>query len=275
MTRRFCLIGERAGTSLSPLMHNAAFRARGIDAVYEGFDVVPEQLPHVLAQLRSGVYSGCNVTMPYKAAVVAACDWVEGDAELLGVVNTITVEQGKLIGQNTDAEGFELALSVQGLWPVAGSTALILGAGGAAAAVALALLRAPAARMVIAARRTEPAVHLAERVAAGARVDVLPWEKAVVQPAAEGADVVVNATPAGVAELPLSVHRLPLSCTVADVRYRPRPVDLVAAATDAGLRACDGLEMLLQQGMLCFERWTGEAPPWEDARTALHTAAGA
>ena len=167
MTRRFCLIGERAGTSLSPVMHNAAFRARGIDAVYEGFDVAPEQLPHVLAQLRSGVYAGCNVTMPYKAAVVPVCDWVEGDAELLGVVNTITVEQGKLIGQNTDAEGFELALSVQGLWPVAGSTALILGAGGAAAAVALALLRAPAARMVIAARRTEPAVHLAERVAAG------------------------------------------------------------------------------------------------------------
>ena len=256
-------------------MHNAAFQACGIDAVYEGFDVVPEQLPHLLSQLRAGVFSGCNVTMPYKAAVAPACDWLSGDAEVLGVVNTITVEQGKLVGDNTDANGFELALSVQGLWPPGGCTAIVLGAGGAAAAVCLALLRAPAARLVIAARRPVAAEALAEQLAGDLRVDVIPWQEAAVQAVAGGADIVVNATPAGVAELPLIVRELPRSCTVADVRSRPRPVDLVADAKDAGLRASDGLEMLLQQGMLSFERWTGETPPWEAARAALLRAAGA
>ena len=275
MTLRLCLIGGSAGTSLSPAMQNAALRASGIDGTYQAFDVPPAELPAMLAEVRSGAYRGCNVTIPYKAAAVATCDWLAGDAELLGAVNTITAERGKLIGENTDAIGFELALSVHGLWPLAGSTAVVLGAGGAAAAVTLALLRAPVARVVIAARRLELARRLAERLALGVPVDVVPWEKSAVQPVAERADIVVNATPAGVADLPLSVHHLPLSCTVADVRYRPRPVDLVTAATQAGLRACDGLEMLLQQGMLCFERWTGEAPPWEAARTALLEAAGA
>ena len=256
-------------------MQNAALQACGIDGTYEAFEVSPAKLSAVVGEMRAGGYRGCNVTIPHKTTAAAACDWLAGDAELLGAVNTITLEGGRLIGENTDAIGFELALSVHGLWPVPGSTAVVLGAGGAAAAVTLALLRAPAARVAIAARRPDVAQRLAARLGLGVTIDVLPWDKAAVQPVAERAGIVVNATPAGVAELPLSVHHLPLSCTVADVRYRPRPVDLVAVATEAGLRACDGLEMLLQQGMLCFERWTGETPPWEAARTALFEAAAA
>jgi shikimate dehydrogenase len=275
VTRRFCLIGEHAGESLSPAMQNAAFEARGIDAVYEASDVLPDRLPAILGELRAGVLHGCNVTMPYKAALAPACDWLTGDADVLGAVNTIVVEGGRLIGDNTDAAGFELALSVHGMWPRAGCTMLVLGAGGTAAAVTLALARAPAARFIVVARRPDAARAMAERVAADVPVEVLAWDDSDVQRFANGADIVVNATPLGVAHLPLRVHDLPLSCTVADVRYRPRPLDLVDAARHAGLRACDGLEMLLQQGMLSFERWTGEAPPWDAARGALYEAADA
>lgn len=275
MTRRFCLIGENASESLSPVMQNAAFGARGIDAVYEAFDVPPEQLPAILSELRSGALQGCNVTMPYKAALAPACDWLTSDADVLGAVNTIVLDAGRLVGDNTDAAGFELALSVHGLWPRSGCTAIVLGAGGTAAAVTLALARAPAARLAVVARRQEAARDLATRIGGGPPVELVTWDADSVQRFASQADIVVNATPLGVAHLPLRVHELPLSCTVADVRYRPRPIELVDAARRAGLRACDGLEMLLQQGMLSFERWTGEAPPWDAARSALYEAAGA
>jgi shikimate dehydrogenase len=268
------LLGHGISSSPSPTMQEAALHARGVDGSYRIVDVAPEELEGALRRLRAGEASGANVTIPHKLAVAAACDRLEGDAALVGAVNTVVVEEGRLLGANTDAAGLEGALRDAGLWPEAGIDAVVLGAGGAAAAALLALSRVPARRLWVASRRPEASRQLARRLAPVLEATPADWDAAALEPLLAGAGAVVNATPSGIAGLPLRIDRLAPGCTVVDLRYRPRPVDLVAAAGAAGLRACDGLEMLLHQGMLSFRRWTGLEPPWEEARAALHAAVG-
>ncbi len=274
-----CLIGESIASSPSRAMQEAALRATGRNGRYELVSVAPRELPGVLRDLRSGRWRGANVTAPYKLALAAACDELRGDAALTGAINTITVTaDGHLLGDNTDAAGFEMALSGRALWPMAGARALVVGAGGVAGAVVLALSRVPVERTTVVARRINAARTLIDRLAAGdvAKVAVGLWDEDYLERIIGSADIVVNATSAGLAEMPFTPARLRASCTVADVRYRPRPVDVVAAAEQAGLRGCDGLDMLLHQGMLSFRCWTGDDdPPYDAARRALSEELGA
>jgi shikimate dehydrogenase len=266
------LIGHGIAASPSPAMQNAALRACGLDWEYAIRDVSPDALGDVLAEMREGsLVRGANVTMPHKRAVADACDELAGDAAIAGAVNTVTVAEGRLVGDNTDARGLESALRADGLWPSAGASVVVLGAGGAAAAALLAFSRAEPWRMHVAARRPDIARQVAPQFDAAA----LAFEPAAVAQALRGAPhgVLVNATPAGLDALPVDVGALPASCAVVDLRYRPRPVDLVAAARARGLPACDGLGMLLHQGMLSFARWTGLEPPWAAAQAALDAAA--
>ena len=272
---RLCLIGEGIAASPSRAMHEAALGAVGREGRYDIIDVGAAQLPAVLRELRAGRWRGANVTIPYKQALAAACDSLGADAVTTGAVNTLTVETGgRLIGDNTDAAGFELGLSVHSLWPLPGATALVLGAGGAAAAVVLALSRVPVRRTTVVARRINVARQLVDRLteAGVGDLNLALWDEDYLQPIVAKADIVVNATPGGLTAMPFTPSALSPTCTVVDVRYRPRPVDLVAAAHDAGLRGCDGVEMLLYQGMLSFRRWTDEEPPYRAARHALHRA---
>jgi shikimate dehydrogenase len=272
---RLCLVGRGVTASPSQAMHEAALFACGIHGSYLNREVSPEELPEFVVRLRSGAYRGCNVTIPYKGTLAAACDQLEGDALILGVVNTIRLERGgRLVGSNTDARGFELALIAQTMWPEEGGRAVVLGAGGAAAAVTLALTRVPMSEVLVAARRDEAAADVARRLRDLGNVEATGWDLDRLLAAVAEADILVNATPAGVEELPVDVRDLPPSCTVADVRYRPQPVDFVAAALDTGRRACDGLEMLLQQGALSFETWTGTPAPIVAMRRALRRALG-
>jgi shikimate dehydrogenase len=281
MEQRFalCLIGEGITSSPSRAMHEAALAASGRIGSYDIVNVGAAGLPGVVRDLHGGRWRGANVTTPYKFAMAAVCDELEGDALSTGAVNTLTVEtDGRIIGGNTDAAGFELALSRQRLWPVPDSRALVIGSGGAAAAVVLALSRVPVLRTTVVARRINAARALIDALAAaGVEGDraVALWDEDYLERLVRTADIVVNATSAGLADMPFSPAQLQPSCTVADVRYRPRPVDLVRAAADAGLRSCDGVDMLLQQGMLSFLRWTGDAPPYGAARRALDEAIGA
>jgi shikimate dehydrogenase len=275
-----CLIGEAIASSPSRAMQEAALRASGRKGTYELVSVAPPQLPGILHDLRSGRWRGANVTAPYKVALAAACDELRGDALLTGAVNTITpTADGRLLGDNTDAAGFEMALSGRGLWPVAGSRALVVGAGGVAGAVVLALSRVPVERTTVVARRINAARVLIDRLALGdpgGDVAVGLWDEDYLERLVATADIVVNATPAGLAAMPFTPARLQASCTVADVRYRPRPVDLVEAAAEAGLRSCDGVDMLLHQGMLSFRCWTGDEDlPYQAARLALGEELGA
>src|ERR1039458_7895811 len=122
-------------------MQRAALRARDLQGDYMAMDVGPAELPALLRQLREGEITGCNVTVPYKLALAAACDRLEGDAAVCQAVNTLLVEEGELIGDNNDARGFELALTSQRLRPEPEAHAIVLGAGGGAAACVLALCR--------------------------------------------------------------------------------------------------------------------------------------
>ncbi|MFN2583017.1 MAG: shikimate dehydrogenase [Candidatus Dormibacteria bacterium] len=268
--RRYCLVGAGIAASPSPPMQEAAFRACDIEASYEVREATHDQLPAVMTLLRDGTFDGCNVTIPHKMPMAGLCDRLEGDAATLRAVNTLVRDGASVVGLNTDAAGFELALSALALWPHPRCNALVFGSGGAAAAVTLALTRAPAARVSVVARNHENALAMLERAAASCDTQVLSWSTADVRGALANTDIVVNATPAGMSELPIDLAALRSSCTVADVRYRPRPVDLVVAAAESRRCTCDGSEMLLCQGMLSFQAWTGVDPPWDVAREALH-----
>jgi shikimate dehydrogenase len=269
---RLGLAGRGISGSPSPAVQEALLRAARLEGSYELFDVDRFGLARLLARLRGGGLSGINVTMPYKQTVAAACDVLEGEGRLLAAVNTVAVQGTALHGSNTDVRGFERALRLLGLHPPQGSHAMVLGAGGAAAAVCLALGRLGVARISLVARRPALAVALAERLDASPTAAVLPWEARSVAPALGSLSIVVNATPVGLPLLPLHPRALPASCTVADVRYRPPPVDLVVAAEQTGHRAADGREMLLQQAVLSFTRWTGAVPEEAPAREALDAA---
>jgi len=254
-------------------MQEAALRACGRSGWYQLVDVSAAELPEVLLRMRAGEVRGANVTVPHKAVMASACDELVGDAMLCGVVNTITVEGGRLIGDNTDADGFQLGLSANQLWVKGGADVVIVGGGGVAAACALALSRAPA-RIVLTTRRIGQAEAVRDQLWPVVVSSVVGWRSPELADALRSASLVVNATSAGLRAMPFFIRDLPPTCGVADVRYRPRPVDLVAAAREAGHPACDGLEMLLQQGMLAFQLWTGEEPPWSAARAALHERVG-
>lgn len=269
---RLWLLGDAIAASPSPAMHNAALRACGLEGDYSLREVDGPGLRAVLEEMRAGAADGANVTIPHKRAAAAACSIVEGDAAILGAVNTLTLADGVLVGANTDAAGLEAALRTQGLVALSGRIAVVLGAGGAAAAAVLAAARLGASRVAVAARRAEAAAELAHRLERVVDVEPLGWDDGRLAGRAGAAGLLVNATPAGVRDLPFPVCDVAADCLVADLRYRPRPVDTVAAARTCGLTAHDGLEMLLQQGMLSFRRWTGLEPPWAAARAALEEA---
>lgn len=265
------LLGNGVQGSPSPAMQNAALRARGLPWTYSIRDVAPADLDGVLAELRSGAAVGCNVTIPHKRAVAAACDSLEGDAALTGAVNTVVVRDGLLIGHNTDAEGFRLALVEQGLTPAPGSSVVVLGAGGAARAVMLAMQRCGVGSIAVMNRRPDAALP---PESSSPKISFLPWDHDALldRLSTAGPTHLVNATPVGLSALPIDVAALPDSCTIIDLRYRNSPTDLIPTARARGLRAADGREMLLQQGMLSFQLWTGEQPPYAAARQALDAA---
>jgi shikimate dehydrogenase len=250
-------------------MQTAALHALDLDGTYELRSVRADELQAFVQELRDGAYRGCNVTMPHKAAVASLCDELEDDASVLGVSNTVTAEDGRLYGANTDVEGFATGLRHAGLWPAPDARVVVVGAGGAAAAVTLALARVPAGHVTLVARNIRRAESVLERAAPGVPSAVVAWSPDAADAALLDADILVNATPLGRDDLPFDLAQLRSSCTVADVRYRPRPIALIAAAVALGHPATDGFEMLLSQGMLSLRRWTGLDPPWDVARDAL------
>jgi shikimate dehydrogenase len=259
-TRLVVLIGRPVSESLSPRMQNAAFAARGLDWAYVGLAVDPGDLEQAAAGLLALGFAGANVTTPYKTAVLSYCDELDDAAERAGSVNTLVVHDGRLLGSTTDGA------AVRDLEP-AGMSALVLGAGGAAQAVATALAEEGAAGVTIAARTAERAHGLAVRLRT-----VFPQIEVNARdewpPSAEGFDLVVNATPV---RDQVILEDVGGGQTVVDLAYYGdgRPTSLVQAARERGCRTVDGLEVLLAQGAASFERWTGVPAPVEVMRGAL------
>lgn len=252
-------------------MHNAAFRHLGIEASYQAWDIPPAELAAAVARLREpGVY-GANVTIPHKLEVMPFLDEVSKVAKTIGAVNTIVNRQGRLLGTNTDAVGFSRALGDVGVRP-AGISAVMLGAGGAARAVAYALLTAGVRLLLVYNRTPARAERLARDFAALGAIAVVPTSELPICIGA--ADLLVNTTSVGMVgskgdDLPLPELWLPRQGVVVDIIYRPSRTRLLREAQAAGLTIQNGLPMLVYQGAESFSLWTGEQSP---ARAMLEAA---
>ena len=265
-TRVAGVIGDPIRHSLSPVLHNAAFRALQLDWVFLAFHVAEGEAPTAVTGARALGIEGLSVTMPHKAAVLGALDRLSPTAERLGAVNTITTRAGLLVGESTDGPGFLDALRQDEGFDPDGRRCLVVGAGGAARAVVLALGQAGAAEIVVANRtasRAEAAVALAGPVGRVGRLDE-----------AESVDLVVNATPLGMGDgaLPVDPGRLGAGQLVVDLVYHPAVTPLVAAARERGATAVNGLGMLIHQAAHAFRLWTGQDPPL-DAMSAAAVSA--
>ena len=287
--RRLAVLGHPIGHSLSPVMQAAAFRAAGLPWSYTAWDVPPGDLAAALAQVRSDpAWAGVNLTIPHKEAVLPLLDRVDPAARRLGAVNTVVREDdGTLVGYNTDGAGFLRDLEEHGLpaGQLAGRRALILGAGGAARAVAFALLDV-GMDVILANRTEERAAALARdleragaqgRRAPGPRVQVLTLDDPRLPAVAAGCWLVVNATSAGMPPQE-GIDPLPATCrphpgqVFYDLVYRPAVTPFLARAAAAGARAIGGLGMLLHQGAAAFEHWTNRPAPVAAMRAALEAA---
>jgi shikimate dehydrogenase len=261
-TRLAAVIGDPIRHSRSPAIHNAAFAAAGLDWVFVAFEVPEGRGRAAVESVRSLGLGGMSVTMPHKREAAWACDVLTPEAMTLGAVNTVVPgERGRLLGASTDGEGFLRALRDEGVDP-RGAAALVVGAGGAARAIALALGSA-GARVTVAARRKDAAEAAAGFVEGGAVVRLLDCD-------VSGFDLVVNATPVGMqGEQPvIDANRLHPRQFLVDTVYHPAETPLLAIARARGVPGANGLGMLVHQAALAFELWTGVDAPLEAMRAA-------
>jgi shikimate dehydrogenase len=261
MMRRVGLLGKPLKRRHSQVMHDAAFDAAGIDARYVLLELDAEAVPPTVAEARaSDEWLGLGVTAPYKRVVADLVDEVEADAEAIGAVNNVLrTDDARLVGFNTDAPGFRAAVEGALGRPLAGLRVAVAGAGGAAHAVAHALLTAGTAEVVVASRRPEAAEVLSGRFGRLGSIRAVVLGGAAWTDALMGADLAVNATTVGMVDpgMTIDVGILDARATVFDLVYVPAETPLLQAARERGLRAANGSEMLIQQAAIAFARWTG------------------
>jgi shikimate dehydrogenase len=259
--KRLAVLGHPVGHSRSPAMHAAALAARGLDAEwsYEAIDISPEDFDREVRSLPQAGFVGANVTVPHKGAALALADSLSETAREIGAANTLSFDGGEIRADNTDADGLIEALPTS----PAGERALLLGAGGAARAVAWALLREGAEVEVW--NRTEMrSRHLCDEL--GGRT--------VERPQTSDYGLIVNSTAVGLGgedpfgELPLSADRFRPGQVIVDMVYGEQPSELLAAAARRGAETVDGIEVLVRQGARSFQIWTGLDAPLDAMRAA-------
>lgn len=280
------IIGHPLEHTLSPLMHNAAFVHLGLNFIYLPFNVFPEDLERAIAGLRALNFVGFNVTYPYKENVINYLDELDKGAGLAGAVNTVVRCGDKLRGCNTDGAGLVRFLETEAGFSAGGKRVLVLGAGGAAKAIAVHLALAGAKEITIANRTFEKAGKLAEvinaKTASSSRA--LPWnpsrdsregeENAPLKEAVAAADLVVQTTPLGMHPKDNVCPSFPYEAlykrqVVVDIIYHPARTLFLMEAAKRGARVYNGTGMLLHQGAMAFELWTGKEPPLKIMRRAL------
>jgi shikimate dehydrogenase len=257
------LIGHPVGHSLSPEMHNASFAAEDLNYLYVALDVEPQDLPAAVAGLEALNFRGFNITMPHKRAMLLLLDDVDEGARISGAVNTVVKEDSGLRGYNTDGGGMVMACQEARI-DLAGKRVLLLGAGGAAAAVALAFGEVGVGELRVVNRSVEHAVELRDKLRGTGlkKVEVYPCD--ALGEAARESEVIVNATPLGMKDgdpLPMPGEYLGDGRAVCDAVYRPgKETALVREARERGARVVTGERMLLYQGVLAQRLWTGREP---------------
>ena len=278
MTAVYAVLGWPVAHSRSPAMHNAAFVAAGLDAVYVPLAVPEDRLPAAVAALRTLGIRGCNVTLPHKHAIMALLDEVDATARAIGAVNTVWRQEDRLLGSNTDGAGLCASLHEHDV-PLHGSRVVVVGTGGAARAAIVGLSQAGAASVVIAGRRPEQARALVAELAVpcgATQLDAIDLGAALAS-ALASCSLLIQATSATLGSSPhaqafadaLPLHALPASAVVCDLVYKPLQTAVLATAAARGLRTVDGLGMLLHQGAQAWTRFTGIQAPLAAMRGAL------
>ncbi|MAZ17568.1 MAG: shikimate dehydrogenase [Ahrensia sp.] len=265
---RAFVAGHPIGHSRSPLIHSEWLTRYGIDGVYSAIDVAPHDFPALLVDIRAGKWAGGNVTIPHKEAAFERADNRDEAADAIGAVNTLWVENGKLIGGNTDAYGFAANLDQRLSGWRDGETALVLGAGGASRAIVHALLEAGYRRIDIANRTLARAEQLAARF--GEKVAAHYWNAA--DDLISSANLIVNTTSLGMVGQPpleLDLGSAPVGAMATDIVYVPLETPFLRSAAAAGLKTCDGLGMLLHQAAPGFARWFGRFPEVDEDLRAV------
>ena len=273
-TALYGIFGYPIGHSLSPLMHTTAFAHYGMDAVYLPFAVHPAHVETAVKAIMALHLHGVNVTIPHKQAVMPWLDTLSPEARLIGAVNTIHLQDGRLHGYNTDGIGFLRSLEEAG-GEVTGSTVLLLGAGGAARAIAVQLCLAGIRRLWLANRTHARVAELAtflKQYLPDADISIVSMGESSLAAHLAHTDIVVNATSVGMHAddaclLPLA--ELGPRHLVCDIVYRPLHTALLQTAQQQGARTVDGLGMLLHQGAKAFEIWTGRPFPIPSIRSRL------
>ena len=280
---RLGVFGDPVAHSLSPQMQNAALRSLEIKMQYARFHIRPNELRSALRFLRDFDFVGVNLTVPHKVAGLTQIDVADESASRCGAVNTVRLHENKLIGSNTDAEGFSRAVRSEFSIDLRDLRVMILGAGGGTGhAIAWQCALENCERLVLVNRTLANISALADRLRSFfaearvlgpvARLEAVPWDEAAVRAQLADIDLIVNATPLGMspsdpAPIParlLAPHHIVLDCV-----YEPSKTALLRAADEAGARGANGLSMLLHQGALSFSIWFNREAPIEVMRSAI------
>lgn len=272
MSLKYAVIGDPVEKSLSPEMHKAGFRAVGLDAVYHRIQVPAEELAQKIITLKKDHYDGWNVTYPLKERIIPFLNRITPAASSIGAVNTVKVTDDALEGHNTDGEGFIESLSARG-FSVAGKKVTILGAGGAAKAIAVALAGRQAEILIL--NRTEDkARQLAGKVSSLG--GTAGWGKLEAGSWLENSELVIQTTSIGMRgeSFPIKLQGLNPSALVADLIYRPAETAFLAEAGSFGNKTMNGLDMLIYQGALAWKYWFGISAPILEMRKALSVITG-
>ncbi|NMD70627.1 shikimate dehydrogenase [Bacillus sp. DNRA2] len=264
MKKLFGVIGDPIAHSMSPLMHNDLFQLYQLDAHYFPFHVKKEKLAEAINGLKVLGVSGFNVTVPHKVEIMSLLDEIDPLAKAIGAVNTVVNVEGKLIGYNTDGNGYVRALTHY-VSDLEDKRVLMIGAGGAARALFFSLAKAGVRRMDLANRTVEKAQALINECPYEIEASALEMNEAELS--LEEYDIIIQTTSIGMSpkvnEVPLSPERLKAGAFVSDIIYNPLETRILTEAKQRGAQIQNGLDMFVYQGALAFELWTGIFPNTE------------
>lgn len=271
-TRLYGIFGCPVEHTFSPVMHNTAFEKLRLDACYVPFEVSPAGLgPAMRAVLPLGL-CGLNITVPHKEKVISYLDALSEEARLIGAVNTVQIEKGKLIGHNTDGRGFIRSLKENAGFDPKRKVFLLMGSGGAARAIGFSLALSAARKIMFYDVQAAKAAKLARDIRRKTGADAQTLTPDSLALGAAAADCLINATPLGLKKkdpLPLSKEWISRRHFVFDCVYNPVETALLKAVKERGARGLPGIGMLLYQGVIAFEIWTGVQAPVQTMRNAL------
>ncbi|MGG1686301.1 shikimate dehydrogenase [Pseudalkalibacillus sp. NRS-1564] len=272
MGKLYGLIGHPIGHSMSPVMHNGEFKELGLSHHYHAFDLSPEQLEDGVDAMKMLDIQGFNVTIPHKVAIIPLLDEVEQEAIDIGAVNTVYKRDGKYIGTNTDGSGYLLSLlTLIGEKNLSGKKILVIGAGGAARAVAVSVSQSEVASLTIANRTLEKAEELSKLCQHYSVANAITLSEA--ETSLGQFDIVINTTSIGMSphldRMPISLEHIRSGTVVSDLIYNPLETKWMKLAKSKGAVTDNGISMFVEQGALAFEKWTGVSPDRKRMRNTV------